>query len=56
MWLAPSKEWFAFLCTGAGLPISGTRRFQLREAGILRAGKLIPWDQIESYELLLATT
>ncbi|MGB7759835.1 MAG: hypothetical protein WBL61_08405 [Bryobacteraceae bacterium] len=28
-----------------------TRRFQLREAGFWRAGRLIPWDKIEGCEI-----
>ncbi len=29
----------------------GTKRIQLREAGIWRGGSLIPWDKIEGYEI-----
>jgi hypothetical protein len=41
----------AFLSMGVAFIASGTRRFQLRETGILRPGRLIPWDKIEGYEL-----
>jgi len=36
---------------GTGIIAWGTRRCQLREAGIWCAGRLIPWDKIEGYEI-----
>ena len=41
----------ALLGAGVGFIVSGTRRFQLREAGFWNAGRLIPWDRIDAYEI-----
>jgi hypothetical protein len=42
---------FAILAMGIGMIALGSRRFQLREAGFWRAGKLIAYDEIEAYEI-----
>jgi hypothetical protein len=40
-----------FFALGVGVVVWRTERFQLREAGIWCAGRLIPWDKIEGYEI-----
>jgi hypothetical protein len=45
---------FAMLAMGIGLIDIGARRVQLREAGLWNAGRLIPWDKIEGYEITTA--
>jgi len=39
------------LGVGIGAIAWGTKRIQLREAGIWRGGRLIRWDKIEGYEI-----
>jgi hypothetical protein len=42
---------FVFLGVGAGFITWRTRRFQLCETGFWSAGRLIPWERIESYAI-----
>jgi len=54
VFFAPGTQWWPLIALsgmGFGFLASRNRRFQLREAGMLRPGRLIPWDRIEVYEL-----
>jgi hypothetical protein len=48
---APFLAYPTFLAMGIGMIALGSRRFQLREAGFWPAGRLIPWDKIEAYQI-----
>jgi hypothetical protein len=48
---APLLAYPTFLAMGIGMIALGSRRFQLREAGFWSKGRLIPWNQIEAYEV-----
>ena len=48
---AQRPRWLAFAAMGLALILLGSRRVQLREAGVLRGATFIPWERIAGYEL-----